>query len=44
MYDLFCLSFVTVSNTTGMAHLKIFNANQGPIHEYKNLKRKLVNF
>jgi hypothetical protein len=29
--------------TTRMAHLKITNASQSPIHKYENLKRKLYN-
>ena len=37
------LSFVIVSNTKGMAHLKIIKASRGPIYEYENLKRKLHN-
>jgi hypothetical protein len=41
--DSFYLSFVIVSNTTGMPHLKIINASRGPIHEYGNLKTKLYN-
>jgi len=40
--DSFYLSFVIVSNTTRMAHLKIINASRGPIHEYKNLKALVV--
>jgi len=29
--------------TTGMTHLKIMNASQGPIHRFESLKRKLYN-
>jgi len=29
---------------TGMTHLKIINASQGPIHKYKDLKSKLYKY
>jgi len=34
---------VIVSNTRGIARLKIINASRGPIHEYGKLRRKLYN-